>query len=257
MSLNKALGRPEGGASDGAENLPSFVGIKALKPFISNELAARISEPIVVHIPRGGNPAKCIPAEILPEICDVWLKARESGALSAAQLMTAKLAEMINSGLAILGIIGLIDEATGYQSIRKKDALQKILDAYLLKELAAWAKRFPDEFYEEMFRLRGWNWSTLKKPSYIGKLTNDVIYDRIAPGLLEELQQRNPKTEKGYRKGKHHQLLTDEVGHPALAQHLHAVIGLMRASSNWDGFYRLLQRAFPKKKDQFSLPLDD
>ena len=29
--------------------------------------------------------------------------------------------------------------------------------AYLRKELAAWAKRFPDKFYEQIFRLLGGN----------------------------------------------------------------------------------------------------
>jgi len=47
-------------------------------------------------------------------------------------------------GFARVGIIALVDEATGYQEVRNKLALQAILDAFLRKELAAWAKRFPD-----------------------------------------------------------------------------------------------------------------
>ncbi len=104
-----------------------------------------------------------------------------------------------------------------------------------------------------MFRLREWNWSYLKRPAYVGKLTNDVIYERIAPGLLEELKKRSPVNEQGKRKGTLQQLFTDDVGHPALAQHLHALTSLMSAAGNGDGFYRLLQRAFPKKNDQLSL----
>jgi len=66
---------------------------------------------------------------------------------------------------AKIGIIALIDEATGYQEVRDKNALQEILDKYLRKEYAAWAKRFPDEFYIEMFRLKGWKWKGMKKPA--------------------------------------------------------------------------------------------
>jgi hypothetical protein len=62
---------------------------------------------------------------------------------------------------------------------------------------------------------------------------------------------------RGERPVKHHQWLTEDVGHPALAQHLHAVIGFMRASAKWDQFYRLLQRAFPKKGQNLELPLGD
>jgi hypothetical protein len=154
---------------------------------------------------------------------------------------------MLTRGLAHVGIIALVDEATGYQDVRDRLALQAILDAYLRKELAAWAKRFPEEFYRQIFRLRDWQWKGMKvnRPQIVAKYTNDLVYERLAPGILDELQRRNPKDEKGQRQAKHHQWLTD-VGHPALAQHLHAVIGFMRASARWDQFYRLLQRAFPK-----------
>ena len=66
--------------------------------------------------------------------------------------------EILAPALARVGIIALIDEATGYQEIRDRQALQQILDKYLLKEYAAWAKRFPDEFYKQIFKLRGWEW---------------------------------------------------------------------------------------------------
>jgi hypothetical protein len=166
---------------------------------------------------------------------------------------------MVMKALAHIGIAGLIDEASGYQEVRDKRALQELLDKYLNKELAAWAKRFPDEFYKEMFRLNGWPWLALKgkRPGIVGTYTNDLVYQRLAPGILEELEARNPKDEKGNRRGRHHQLLTDDVGHPALAQHLHAVIGLMRASSGWDQFLRMVDRAFPKKGKTMELALGD
>jgi hypothetical protein len=69
------------------------------------------------------------------------------------------------------------------------------------------------------------------------------------PGIL--------KTKKDTAQPSNHQWLTEDVGHPALAQHLHAVIGFMRASARWDQFYRLLQRAFPKKGQNLELPLGD
>ena len=80
-------------------------------------------------------------------------------------------------------------------------------------------------------------------------LPNDLVYERLAPDLLIELEERNPKDEKGHRKHRHHQWPTEDIGHPKLAQHLYAVIGLMRASlGRGSTFYRMMQRAFPKKK---------
>lgn len=264
-AVGRALGRGYGGKDwkkqeeAGGGKMPFYLSAGSLKPYISNELMA-VANNLISYRYRhstGGTTAQGIQASALPEICDVWLKARDAGALNETQKIVAKKAEILMRGLAHIGIIALVDEATGYQEIRDKKALAAILDKYLRKELAAWAKKFPDEFYKEMFRLRDWNWSYLKRPAYVGKLTNDVVYERITPGLLEELKKRAPKNEEGKRKGTLQQLFTDDIGHPALAQHLHAVTGLMRAASNWEGFYRLLQRSFPKKNDQLPLLLDD
>jgi hypothetical protein len=102
----------------------------------------------------------------------------------------------------------------------------------LLKEFAAWAKTFPDEFYHEIIRLKGWATIQInKRPSVIGRYTNDIVYERLAPGILSELQNKNPVLDSGHRRVRHHQFLTDEIGHPALAQHLYAVIALMRSAS--------------------------
>jgi hypothetical protein len=253
-AFTKAIGAPSGGAAfkrraeEGVADLPIFVAYERLKPFIDDELRASLISP-VEYIPKhGGRSALGIKAELVPNVCDVWLKARDAGALTENQKRIAKHADILMRGLAHVGIAALVDEATDYQPIRDKRALQEILDKYLRKEYAAWAKRFPDDFYKEMFRLRGWQWRGMRvnRPSVVGKYTNDLVYQRLAPGVLDELQKRNPKDDKGNREGKHHQLLTDDIGLPALQNHLFATTGFMRASSTWDQFYRSMQRAFPK-----------
>lgn len=243
--------------SEGGAKLPFYISSKALIPFISNELKVALENQIVYR--QSGGVAHGIEATALPKICEAWLKARDAGALIKSQLPVATRAEILMRGLAHIGITALVDEATGYEEVREKQALQAILDQYLRKELAAWAKRFPDEFYDQMFRLKGWSKGSLRNPSHrpgaAGKYTNDIVYERLGPGILEELQARNPKNERGFRKGKHHQLLTEEVGHPALAQHLHAVIALMRISKDWPQFKKMLDAAFPKKGDTLEMDL--
>ena len=237
--------------------LPIFVASKRLTPFISNELMDGLLNPVQYKIKT--QVVKGYPAEYLPKICDVWLKARDANILHASQLNKAKNAEIIIRALAHLGIIALVDEATGYQEIRDKDALQKILDKYLLKEYAEWAKRFPDEFYQEIFRLNKWQWKGMKlnRPSIVGTYTNDIVYKRLAPGVLEELKKLNPPDEKGIRKIKHHQFLTQDIGHPALQRHIYAVIILMKASSSWRQFHVLLAKAFPQSGDQMPFDFDE
>jgi hypothetical protein len=153
----------------------------------------------------------------------------------------------------------LIDEATGYQSKRHRHALQKLLDGYFKEDIAAWSKKFPDWFYEEMFRLMHWEWDALstKRPPLVGKHTRDIVYSRLEIGVIEELERRNPILPNGKRKMKHHQWLTEEIGHPALDAHFYALKGLMRAHHDWKKFYHTLQLAFPKKNEQIQMLLDD
>lgn len=258
--VTKALGGKRGGShwlrKKGGTELPVYLSANNLRPFIDSELESALNEPIVYQS-KAGSAAYGVKAEYLPRICDVWLKAREARVLRGPQKNIAAKAEILMRAFAHVGITALVDEATGFQAIRDRDALQEILERFLRKELAAWAKRFPDEFYQQLFRLRGWEWKGMKvnRPQVVANYTKDIVYERLVPGILKELEARNPKDEKGRRKHKHHQWLTEDLGHPALAQHLYAVIGLMRANNSWKQFKEMLQRAFPKKGETLFLPV--
>ncbi len=233
----------------GDVNLPAFLTAQNLKPYISKDLEVTSSQ-LEVRL-ANGRKAFAYSADLLPDVCDVFIRAERDLELKDNQKHIADRAHIIMKGLAHVGIAGLIDEATGYQEVRDKRALQAILDKYLRKEFAAWALRFPEEFYKQIFRLKNWEWRGMKvnRPQVVAEYTKDIVYRRLTPGILTELEQRNPTNEKGYRRARHHQLLTDDVGHPALAQHLHAVMGLMRAAKTWEGFKALLDAAFPKHGD--------
>ena len=200
-------------------------------------------------------------AEDLVELCRFLLKAREFGLLrQKPDFVSAQAAEALIVSIAKVGVAALIDEATGFQRDRDRHALRELLDRYLRKEYAAWAKRFPDEFYKEIFRLKHWPWKgmTINRPSIVGTYTRDIVYARLAPSVLHELERLNPRKENGHRAVKHHQWMTEDIGHPALNNHLHGVLAILRASTSWGGFNRLLRRAYPRCGDQLELlDLDD
>ena len=243
------------GGMSNVDGLPFFLGADQLKPFISNELTASTT-PIIFRL-TSGQRALGYNALLLPQVCEVYLRARNAGALLASQQHIAERAEILIRGLATVGIIALVDEATGYQQIRAERALATILEKFIAKELQPWTKTFPYEFYEQIFRLKGWPGPDgTKRPGVIAKYTNNIVYERLAPGVLEELQQRNPKRPTGGRRHRHHQWFTPDFGHPKLKEHLAATIALMRASTGWDQFTRMLQRAYPKVGTTLDLPLD-
>jgi hypothetical protein len=175
------------------------------------------------------------------------------------QLGIAQKAEILMRGLAHVGIIALVDEATGYEGSRPRSALEAILNKYLQKELRKWTKTFPDEYFQQIFRLREWRFPDIptKRPGAIAAYTNDLVYARLAPGVLEELQKRNPTDGHGARKHKHFQHLSDSYGDPRLREHLNAVIVLMRATRNWEEFKRLIDSGMPKFNHTLELALAD
>lgn len=232
--------------TDAGDVLPLFVAYNNLKPFIDNDLVVLLTNPVRYLHGQGGGYAFGLRAELIPRVCDVWLKARDAGVLRGSQLRVATKADTIMRGLAQVGIIALVDEATGYQADRARDALAKILEAFIAKELRPWVRTFQPEFYQELFRLKGIEFNgTLKAPRYIGNVTNDLVYRRLAPGVVDELNRINPRNEKGQRKHKHFQWLTEHVGYQKLLQHLAAVTALMKVFDDFETFKKAVDKALP------------
>lgn len=252
-SLTKAIGMK--GRGQGASRISTH---PALKGFIGADLALAIENPI--QFKSGGLPSTGFEATILLQICDAILNARDADMLKTEQEQRyAKAADTLMRAFATVGIIALVDEATGYQAEREKDELQKILAAYISPELMPWTRRFPPAFYEQMFRLWGWQYRPLntKRPLTAGKLTNQLIYEKLPPGVLEELRRKNPPDETGRRKHKHHQFLTNDVGNPHLEKQLAVVTALFRISPNKRVFWTHFSRAFPSEVEQMTFEFGD
>lgn len=241
---------------NGHSVLCSLVDHESLRRFISDGSVEALRNPIEFQPPIGGRTAYGYQAKLLADICEAVLQAKSAHALPKKYAPLAKRCDVLIRGFARIGIIGLIDEATGYQEVRAKNALAAILEKFLTEEVQKWTKTFPLEFYEEIYRLKSWDWPVAPvgrkppTPQLIGRYTNEIVYDRLAPGVLDELKTRNPRGPSGARSHKHHQWFTPDFGHPRLKEHLSGVLALMRASSDWKAFQRLLKRSYPKKGDQ-------
>lgn len=254
-SFLRALGRSRTVRKTGTdEGLPPIIQGQALRPFISDEVRER-AQPIPFQI--GKTRALGYNAELLPDVCDVFLAARDADVLPSNQRPIAKQAEILVRGLARVGIIALVDEATGYQDVRTKNALAKILEDFVAKEIQPYLTTFPPDFYKEMFRLKGLPYSaeSVQRPQYFGHYTNDVVYKRLAPGVLEELKKTQEKTPAGNPKHKLFQRLTENIGYPKLREHLGSVTTLMKLSTDWDDFKAKLDTIHPVPDGQGMLDI--
>jgi hypothetical protein len=235
---------------------PVFLTAENLKPFFPNGLDEN-SKPILFTY--GESEMIGYRAELLPDVCDIFLDAERANKLRANQRHIAEACRLLSRGLTRVGIIGLVDEATGWQRERAADALARILEEFIAKELQPWVKTFPEEYYEHLFRLRGLTFPSdnVLRPQYFGHITNDIIYKRLAPGILDELRKVTPKTPKGRRRHQYFRRLTDDLGHPKLKEHLAAVTTVMILSETYEDFITKLDRVKPRYGETLMLPFTD
>ena len=245
-------------AGSGGDRLAKFVAGQKIRPYVSNKLLSVTADPIKFRAPNG-SVAYGYEAEALHEICLTVLEARRKGALQEQQKHIAERCEILISAWALAGIVSAVDEATGYQYMRSKNAIEQIIDKWLVKELQPWKKQFPVDYYRRIHELNNWpfNPASVKRPGVIGHWTNDIIYDRLGPGLREQLHDYAGRDEKGRLKHHLYQYLTGHHGIPEMKSHLDGVVALMRAASNWRQFKEMLQRAFPKPQTTLSMALND
>jgi P63C domain len=254
--LLQALGRNRRAAMRSVSVPPMLQGA-GLAGFLTPEIL-EMGRPIIFRTPNGAR-AYGYRAEFLPQVCEIYLKARDAHTLAPNQKQVAAQADILMRAFATVGIIALVDEATGYQDLRARDALARILEEYIATELQPWVRTFPNDFYREMFRLRDLEYpnGTVKKPQYFGILTNDIVYKRLAPGVLEELKRVTPRDEKGRTKHRYFQHLTSNLGYPKLREHLGSVVTLMKLSDDWADFQKKLERIHPRIGDTMPLPFPE
>lgn len=255
--LQAGIGMSKSGGARGEQRIVTFLRTLDSKGIVNKELMARCESPIEFRSKSGGRSIYGFEAEILADICDAVLEANSQGLLLPQQKHFAKQCEILVRGFARVGIVALVDEATGYQRERERDALAKILEAFVAKEIQPYITTFPADYYEELFRLRGLEYPPSNprfRPQYFGTLTNDIVYKRIAPNILEELKKQTKKANKGT---KLFQSLTPNIGQQKLREHLSSVVTIMKLSDEYSDFIQKMNRLHPRFDETINLELDD
>lgn len=252
-------GKAKGGEGAGVDGKPAFLRAKNLEPFISNDLLASTTPVEFVPLRGPGYQGRAFGyrARLLPDVCWVYQDAMAAGKLLQSQQHIGKSARDFLKALTNHAIDDLVDLATGFEDMRKRRAINKIIDQYVEKAARPWVKMFHMDFYRHIYRLNGWAFDPDKtaRPGVIGHWTND-IYERLAPGVKEALHDRVKRNAKGKPTQKITQLLTPDQGKPALERLLEGVILLMRMSTDWQSFKIKLDEYYPRYGDTLQLPLD-
>ena len=229
-------------------SISRVVGIPALAPYVATEditskvLQFRLSGPGHQMLAHGYE------ATLLVEVCEAFLRARDDGVLSKAQLRVAHRAEIILRACAKVGIIALIDEATGYQEVRQRNALQLKLQAFISDEIQEWAKMFPDDFWHELARLEHTKYSPRSRPLRWGKYVMAFVYDAVDGDVGRELRKVNP--DPHFRQNHHQWLKT--YGREKVRDHINQVLGVMKTCQDMPDFNRKFGHVFRRDPMQLS-----
>jgi hypothetical protein len=215
-------------------------------PLIVSEDFEKLTIPF--RIPSNPTIANGSEATTLIEICEKYLEAHDQRKLKRNQYNLAFQAEIIIRACAKVGIIALVDEATGYQKVRAKNALQLKLQAFIAEELQEWARMFPQEFWFELARLEGIHYSPRSRPLRWGKYIMAFVYDAIDKDVGKELRKKNPRPQHGRN---HHQWLK-EFGKDKLIGQIQSVITIMKLCDDMDDFRAKFSRVFRKSPLQTS-----
>ncbi|MCK1655228.1 hypothetical protein IVA88_27825 [Bradyrhizobium sp. 149] len=100
----------------GSANLPAFLKVPNLKPFISEDLLELANQ--IEFRSKKGVKAFGYKARFLAEACDVFACAQRAGVLKATQRNVADRARIIAEQLKLSGTTHLINEATRHQEAR-------------------------------------------------------------------------------------------------------------------------------------------
>ncbi len=254
IDMAAGLGVGRGGGSSNCAEMPSFARAANVKACLEGALLTAPNWRVYFIRKDGrGLPQRGIDARAVPVFLMAIVDADRSGALHKSQEALANGSARMVAWCAGDGLVARIEENTGWWLVRAQAQLDHGL-RLVQPEADGWSKVFPDSFKTEVNRLKGWRQNPrihLCSPE-IGNITRRIVWARLAPGVQEAVEERNPsvrskKTGRSYRRNRHHQHLTREEGMAALTGHLHGVGALMRArgDGDWAGFAADLDRAYP------------
>jgi hypothetical protein len=238
----------------GGGALEKYVMVENLRGFVPPGFKDQMIDFYIPGVSVPNTTTRGISAETFVEICQAYVSAFEANALTTdRQKEIAIKAAMFLAACAKVGLIAMIDEATGYQYERAGDALQIKLRLFLAEEMRKWEKTFPDDLWIQFGRLTNWKGAIHSRPKYWGKLVMELIYEYLDPDVAQWLKENAPQPIGNLS---YHRWLTEQYGLKKLIEHIWKVIGVASTCATMDELRKRMQELYGKKPGfQFELKL--
>lgn len=253
LVAKRAMAKALGLKSDGGNAFTKTLNGKIIGSRIPPELREKIENHIVFK-PLSGDPAHGYEASVLIDLCDFLMSIKDE--LLGTQKFLGTQAETIIRAAAKLGIIALIDAATGFIDDKRREEYRELWQEFVREEAAKWDKaEFPEDLFNLIYKLYGLkrlNPKSSKHPKFFAKFLRKYVYAPLAHSkgaLLDELDIKNPVVyASGNRRYKMFQFLTEEVGLPSLRKHIWKTVGIGDSVSTKEQFDRGFYHAFPEAR---------
>jgi hypothetical protein len=241
------------GLSSRGNAFPRFLASKAMESVVGAQLRRKIDEPLRFQWSSvGAQPSVIVngfDATLLVDVCKAIVAAESNGTLNRQQAHVAKQAHVILGASAKAGIKGLVYALAGYDATK-----QQVIAAfkfYVQEEAREYEKEFPDQLYEEWYRLYELPKPERNRPWKFMHLTVDQVYRPLAKSNGKILELTKTQRENSSARWKRlHQFLS-EIGVKALRTQLGQLLGIARISRTKGEYERHFKTLFGGQIDLF------
>jgi hypothetical protein len=232
---------------EGGSRLPRFIRRQNVAPYVGPELAEKLSNPLIF---QWSTPGPNVPpatvngydVTMLIDVCKSVIAAGADGKLLETQQNTLRQAHTIINASAKAGIKGLVYALAGYDATRAE--VIAAFRFYVREEAREYEREFPDQLYQEWYRLYELPRPEKNRPWKFRALTIDHVYHPLAASSGKILQlTREKRASSDERHRKLHQFLSD-IGVKRLRMHLGQLLGIAQVSDNRNEYENRVEKVF-------------
>jgi hypothetical protein len=187
---------------EGGSRLPRFLGGKTIAPYVGPELRQKLEKPLIFQAQVGGpetlTTVHGYDVTMLIDVCKAITAAEAAGKLLKSQFGIAHQAHIILGASAKAGIKGLVYALSGYDAT--KEEVIAAFKFYVREEAREWEREFPEQLYEEWYRIYQIPRPERNRPWKFKHLTEAQVYKPLAKSSGKVLElTRKQREDSGER----------------------------------------------------------